>query len=365
MKVAFFLPHGTKGGAEQLLLQVARECYSRNFEITFFFLTNKDVRSFKAEFPSFNVKFIICPVKSERYGFLLAPFYFLYHFRIKKFDWLMSSHVHINGLVGILRNWRLISTEKHIGRESTQVFRRYKGKELRKLLPFYKYGYKYIDLLVCQTEAMKIDFISNVPWISNKTKVVAMSNPINLKEVLIKSDAEIVLPESKYIVAAGSLFPVKGFDILIRSFKHLTITYPDLHLVILGKGHLESELRSLVETLQLTTKVHLDGWVDNVYAYFKNAEACVVSSLIEGFPNVILQQMSCNTAVVSTRCTDGIDAIPGLYLCPPNDVDALASSLALALKSDNAMNRLLFNNYLNSNTIDNYVDRLMLHINDR
>lgn len=364
MKVAFFLPHGTKGGAEQLLLQVAMECYLRNFDITFFFLTNKDVKLFQADFPSSNVKFIICPVKSERYGFLLAPFYFFFHFKGKKFDLLMTSHVHMNGLVGIFRNWRLICAKKHIGRESTQVFRRYNDKELRRLMPFYKYGYKYIDLLVCQTEAMKTDFVSNVPWISNRTEVVVISNPINLKEALIKMNAEIVLPEFQYIVAAGSLFPVKGFDILIRSFKQLTVSYPKLHLIILGKGHLESELLGLVEILRLRDKVHLYGWVDNVYTYFKNAEACVVSSIIEGFPNVILQQMACNSVVVSTRCTDGIDTIPGIYLCPPSDVNALANTLALALTSDNALNRLLFDNYLNSNTIDNYVDRLMVDIND-
>ena len=41
-------------------------------------------------------------------------------------------------------------------------------------------------------------------------------------------------------------------------------------------------------------------------------ESCIVSSIIEGFPNVILEMMSQNTNVISTKCAGGIDKLKGV-----------------------------------------------------
>src|SRR5690606_20880375 len=115
---------------------------------------------------------------------------------------------------------------------------------------------------------------------------------------------------NNFIVTAGRLIHEKGYDILINAFAELKEKYPDLKLIILGYGDLKQELIYLATSLNIEQDVIFWGFVENVYPFFKKAKACVISSRVEGFPNVLLQMMSQNSNVVSTTCAGGIDTIP-------------------------------------------------------
>jgi glycosyltransferase involved in cell wall biosynthesis len=164
--------------------------------------------------------------------------------------------------------------------------------------------------------------------------------------------------EMPYIVSAGRLIPEKGFDILIAAFSKLKQEYRDLKLIIIGDGKFRIEMEILIKKLNLENDVILYGIADNVYPFFKQAKMCVVSSRIEGFPNVLLQEMSQNEKVVSTLCAGDIDKIDGLFTCRPNDEQDLLRAMQQCLEADTAGNRILFDKELQGRSIDGFIDKV-------
>ena len=65
------------------------------------------------------------------------------------------------------------------------------------------------------------------------------------------------------------------------------------------------------------------------------AKVCIVSSLVEGFPNVLLQMMSQNEKDSINHLCGGIENINGLFTCSPNNIDALAQKINEALFARN------------------------------
>jgi len=138
------------------------------------------------------------------------------------------------------------------------------------------------------------------------------------------------------LVAAGQLAPWKGFGDLIRAMDRLGPSI-QARLVIFGDGPLKAELQELIDGLHLSTKVRLFGYVENPLKYFSRADVFVLSSHVEGLPNVLVEAMMCGCTPVATDCPTGPrevlqDGKYG-YLVPVADPAALASGIEQALNS--------------------------------
>ena len=243
-----------------------------------------------------------------------------------------------------------------VGRESTLIFDRFKGLKLFLFELYYHSGYPALDLVICQTDLMADSIRINLPDLSKKIRVVVIPNPISWEHLYGTYYEPIALPgKGPTIVAAGRLIPEKGFDILVRSVKNLVVVFPEFRLLIFGEGNERIFLNKLILELNLEENVCLMGFEKNVIPYFQSANLCVVSSLIEGFPNVLLQMMAINVNIGSTLCAGGIDLIQGLYTAEPGNVDDLENALMRCLESDNGSNRELFDKYLGDRRIENFV----------
>ena len=136
------------------------------------------------------------------------------------------------------------------------------------------------------------------------------------------------------VVAAGMLAPWKGFADLIRAMKVLS-GRRRVRLLILGDGPLRLELESLIVELGLLDVVSLQGYVENPLKYFASADVFVLSSHVEGLPNVLVEAMMCGCTPVSTDCPTGPrevlqDGKYG-YLVPMRDPVAMAAGIEQAL----------------------------------
>src|SRR3989338_1328791 len=129
------------------------------------------------------------------------------------------------------------------------------------------------------------------------------------------------------VLGVGRLVPQKDFATLIQAFARAE--KPEgTKLIILGQGPLRDDLLGLVKKLEIAKYVDLPGFQKNPYSFFANADVFVLSSLWEGFGNVIPEAFALGVPVVSTDCNYGPNEIVrngvnGL-LVPPGDIEAMA-----------------------------------------
>jgi glycosyltransferase involved in cell wall biosynthesis len=134
------------------------------------------------------------------------------------------------------------------------------------------------------------------------------------------------------LVAVGRLEPVKGFDLLIRSFADVASQHPDWKLKIWGDGNERALLEAMRDKLELRGRVHLPGLTSKAGTWIETADAFVLSSYYEGWPNALIEAMASGLPVVSTNCAwgpadmirNGDDGI----LVPPGDPASLSTALS-------------------------------------
>lgn len=133
-------------------------------------------------------------------------------------------------------------------------------------------------------------------------------NPINIDEVKDKIKEPLHV-EFEYIVAIGQYYDnIKQFDKLIGCFAKSVLPKKNIHLMILGKGNTDF-LNEAIKLHQVEKFVHLVGFQDNPFKYIVRSKFLVLSSLNEGFANVIVEALACETPVISFDCRCGPSTI--------------------------------------------------------
>ena len=276
---------------------------------------------------------------------------------------IISTHPYLNAYLGFLKQIGFLQSQL-IVRECTSVFSRYSGFKKITYALAYRLGYPAVNMIICQTALMRNQFLSYVTYITPK-KVIVIENPVDLLQVINKArapvnDADI---DANFICAAGRLIPEKGFDVLIKSFKNIEAEYPGLKLYILGEGPEREALNGLINEHHLAEKIILKGRISNPMPYFKRACLCIVSSVKEGFPNVLLEMMTLNSNVVSTTCAGGIEAIPGILTAQPDNEQSLTASIKKALIKSPEITGAEVQQYLQNKKPDAYINAILHALN--
>lgn len=146
------------------------------------------------------------------------------------------------------------------------------------------------------------------------------------------------------LVAAGRLETVKGFDLLLQAFARVAASYPGWKLVVWGEGRERAALEALRDRLGLAHSVEFPGLTRQPGAWVETADAFVLSSRYEGFPNVLLEAMAHGLPAVSFDCRWGPremirHGVDGL-LARPQDVADLAAMLAAVMRDAGLRSRL-------------------------
>ena len=123
--------------------------------------------------------------------------------------------------------------------------------------------------------------------------------------------------------------------------------FPNYKLLILGEGDIdyENKIKKLVKNTGLVDKIIFEGIKHNTSEYYQKAKMTVLTSLFEGFPNVLVESISFGTPVVSFNCESGvsdiiIDGING-YLIPIFDIEQFIDSVEKLIKNPLDENRII------------------------
>lgn len=132
-----------------------------------------------------------------------------------------------------------------------------------------------------------------------------------------------------HLVHAASLEPIKNQAMLLRAFAQVSKEVPTAHLHLLGDGRLRADLTALSESLGLKNTVTFHGGIahEQLPAYFRAADLCVLTSWHESQSMVALEAAFCGRATVGTRVGILPELVGDDLLVASDDADELAAIL--------------------------------------
>ncbi|MBF2025187.1 MAG: glycosyltransferase [Oscillatoriales cyanobacterium C42_A2020_001] len=200
-----------------------------------------------------------------------------------------------------------------------------------------RWFYPWADEIVAASRGVALD-VANITQLPPES-IQVIHNPVVTPEMQAKMQADVHHPwfapgEPPVILGVGRLVTQKDFPTLVRAFARLRQNCC-ARLMILGEGDQRPKLQALIQELGLVGDVALPGFVENPYAYMAKAAVFTLSSIFEGFGNVVAEAMAAGVPVVSTDCESGPAEIlaNGKYgkLVPVQDEIALAEAIATTL----------------------------------
>jgi glycosyltransferase involved in cell wall biosynthesis len=101
------------------------------------------------------------------------------------------------------------------------------------------------------------------------------------------------------LLSVGHLIERKSHDLVIGALPSL----PDYRLIIAGDGPERARLEHLAKTLNVGDRVRFLGALPHgqLHKVYAAADALVLASSREGWPNVLLESMACGTPVVASN----------------------------------------------------------------
>lgn len=301
MKIGLFFGSFEGGGAERMMVNLAKGLAEKGIDITIYVVNstgpylkevpeNIPIKSFDAKY---GVKSIVPKIRKVLKNDGLTAF--------------ISTQMHINSAVGIAAiglkiKPRIIFREANT--PSQIINSRIEGQ-------IYKWCYSFADHFVAVSMGVKQDMVKYFSLAESKVSVIY--NPAIDESIYDKMNEEVDHPwfidsAIPVIIGVGRFAPQKAFEDLVDAFIFVS-KQREARLVILGKKNEGSDYFKMIQK-----KIHdsgfkddiaLLGFVDNPFKYLKRADIFVLSSKFEGLPGVLIQAMACGCPVVSTDCPSG------------------------------------------------------------
>lgn len=167
---------------------------------------------------------------------------------------------------------------------------------------------KSVDLLISPSKgmadvlrALKVDAPITVIPNGVETARFKSANGQHLREKYGYSQSDILL------VYSGRLAPEKNIPFLIKAFIGAAQAVGNVHLILLGKGPLEPELREMAATSTASDRIHFAGHIpyEEMPDYLNMCDVFVTASSAEVHPLSVIEAMAAGLPVL------GIDS-PGV-----------------------------------------------------
>ncbi len=334
MKLTFFIQDFQGGGAQHMFINTANEFAKRGHQVDLL-VVNDDGPNKARVYTNVN---IVNMGKSRSLSALLPM---SRYYKEAKPNILLSAMTHSNVIATLARILSFTQTTKLIVTERTFLSVHIQETASMRDKSFSlatKLFYRFADKVIGISKGVADD-IRALAYLK-ADKVSYIYNPVVTEQLRkdFEDDQEVSLkdnPQQKLIITSGRLSFEKDQETLLHAFAIVRKTQ-DVKLVLLGNGPLEEKLKQTAAELDISEYVHFAGFVQNSVAYMKQANLFVMTSLLEGFCNTIVEALYCGLSVVSTDCPSGPREIldNGNYghLTPVRDAAALASGMISALE---------------------------------
>ena len=167
----------------------------------------------------------------------------------------------------------------------------------------YKIRHTYENRNVVAVSAAVLKDLSETLSIDLRRKAV-IHNPFDIPEIQRLADAPLEMQGQDYIIHVGRFHEHKRHDRLLRAYAQIKIE-ASLVMMVNGSDTKIQQLKQLAKELGIEDKVIFRPFESNPYPWIKSARLLVLSSDCEGFGNVLVESIICQTPPVSTNCPGG------------------------------------------------------------
>lgn len=339
-EVTFFIPTLGGGGAEKVLVNLINNMDPSKFDITLLVLFNTGNNK---KYLNSNIKY--------RYIFrrrfkgnihflkLFSPTSLANKFIKDEYDVAIS---YLEGPTTRIISGIQNNNTKKINWVHSKTLKSYLVKSYRNFEELKK-CYNNYEYTVFVSETAKDSFIKEIGI--GQSKYIVRYNTIETEKIIKKSNDSIkdlkFNTQKTNLITVGKLIEVKGYDRLLKIAKKLIKENYNIHIYILGEGHLENKIKKIIEDNRMDSYVTMLGYKDNPYKYVKQADLFICSSYSEGFSTAVTESVVVGTPVITTRVS-GMEEMLGRNnkygFIVENDSKALYEGIVTLIGNKNLLN---------------------------
>lgn len=173
--------------------------------------------------------------------------------------------------------------------------------------------------------------------LAEKTHVIY--NPTMMEETIVGSALKSAKEDR--IVSVGRLQMQKDQKTLIDAFWLFRKNHPSYILEIYGEGPCREELEKHIKEKGMEGYVFLPGATENVWSRIMSAKVFVLTSLMEGMSNAMIEAMCLGIPVISTKVAGATELIKDSengFLVDCKDINTISERMAFIADNENIAN---------------------------
>lgn len=323
-----------RGGAEMLLPETLSLHNLQNFEFHYiYFLPWKDqmVESIKE-----NGGKVKCFPAKNNFELFRHTRSIINYCRKEKID-LIHCHLPWSGFLG-----RLVHRQTNIPLIYTEHNIQERYHLATKTLNKYTFGFQSLAIGVSKDVSASIQ--ANI---KPQIPVETLLNGVNTKKFCrdeVKGKLIRVkygIPEDALVVGNIAVFrEQKDIPTWVRAMARVIEKEPNIYALLVGAGPKEKEVRNMIQKLGLNDKIFLPGLQTDTISYFSAMDIFMMSSSFEGLPIALLEAMSMNCAIVSTKAGGVVEVVRHEqegFLCETGDDEALGEAVLKLIRNSETL----------------------------
>ena len=295
MRICQVLAGNEDGGLEKHTIELSKQLVNRGFDVTV--IAHKDFAEYFE-----NINFIPLDLSKSRNNFFIL-------FKLYK----------------ILKkgNFDIIHTQANKATSMVTKIKSFVNAKVVSTLHNYKR-----NLLAFEKSDFVITVSDNIAKNLKTKNRVTVYNGIsfnNDEDLKIDLHSKYNIEKDKFIICSvARLTKVKRFELILLAIKNL-----NLHLILVGSGDEENNLKNEVEKLDIKNKVTFTGNLANIEVkkIVSSSSLFVMSSDNEGFPYTFVETMFCRTPFISTPVSDMAKLLGDKYTIPFSNVEKLSDKI--------------------------------------
>ncbi len=223
---------------------------------------------------------------------------------IRNYD-VVHLHFGVPGLVG-----RFIAP---FNRNITWIYQSHGYSIAENTRPLAKKAYLLIEKLLKRTVRYSLfqlreDMeLARQHQLLDETQMLYFGNGIDLAK--FQPDPTPPTPHKTVFGMVARFEPIKNHALLLDAIKELTKTTRDFKVLLIGQGHLESDIRQHIFAHQLTDVVEIMQYNNDMPAFYHSIDVGVLTSFAEGIPRALIEPMACGKPVICTDVKGSREAI--------------------------------------------------------